>query len=130
MKKSRNIYIKVLSLFVGVMMMFSIIEINTISVKGKNSSYSIVFNANGGKGKMTKQTITRIDRVETGRYTFGTNFTKGDYLSTIVQFFVHVRGGAPFEVGRDKLLSFSPGRKRVTETFLNSFKGKDAKILR
>ncbi len=79
---------------------------------------------------MTKQTITRIDRVETGRYTFGTNFTKGDYLSTIVQFFVHVRGGAPFEVGRDKLLSFSPGRKRVTETFLNSFKGKDAKILR
>lgn len=49
MKKSRNIYIKVLSLFVGVMMMFSIIEINTISVKGKNSSYSIVFNANGGK---------------------------------------------------------------------------------
>ncbi len=77
-----------------------------------------------------KGKIKRIDRVETGRYTFGTNFTKGDYIPTIVSFIVHVFGEAPFEVGRDKLLSFSPGRKNVTETFLNSFKGKDSKILR
>ena len=74
--------------------------------------------------------IKNIERVQEGRYTFGTNFKKGDYIPTIVSFIVHVIGGAPFEVGRDKLLSFSPGRKRVTETFLNSFKGKDAKILR
>lgn len=74
--------------------------------------------------------IKRIDRVETGRYVHGTNYVKGDYIPTIVSFIVHVFGSAPFEVGRDKLLSFSPGRKNVTETFLNSFKGKDAKILR
>lgn len=77
MKKSRNIYIKVLSLFVGVMMMFSIIEINTISVKGKNSSYSIVFNANGGKGKMTKQTIA----YNTFAYIKKCSFTKKDIHS-------------------------------------------------
>ena len=74
--------------------------------------------------------IKRIDRVEIGRYTFGTNFVKGDFIPTMKHFIVHVFGGAPFEVGRDKLLSFSPGRKNVTETFLNSFKGKDSKILR
>lgn len=77
-----------------------------------------------------KNTIKRIDRVETGRYTFGTHFTEGDYIRTTVSFIVRVFRGAPFEVGRDKLLSFSPGRKNVTETFLNSFKGKDADILR
>lgn len=75
MKKSRNIYIKVLSLFVGVMMLFSIIEINTLSVKGKNSSYSIVFNTNGGKGKMTKQTIT----YNTFAYIKKCSFTKKGY---------------------------------------------------
>lgn len=79
---------------------------------------------------MKTHTIKRIDRVETGRYTFGTNFKKGDYIPTIVSFIVHVFGEAPFEVGRDKLLSFSPGRKKITETFLDTFKGKDTNILR
>lgn len=79
---------------------------------------------------MSKHTIKRIDRVETGRYTYGTNFKKGDFIPTMVSFIVHVFGEAPFEVKREKLLSFSPGRKNVTETYLESFKGKDAKILR
>ena len=74
--------------------------------------------------------IKRIDRVETGRYVHGTNYVKGDYIPTIVSFIVHVFGGAPFEVGRDKLLSFSPGRKKITEAFLDTFKGKDANTLR
>ena len=79
---------------------------------------------------MKKHTIKKIDRVEVGRYTFGTNFTKGDYIPTIVYFFVHVFGEAPFEVERGKILSHFPGRKRVTQTMLDSFKGKDANILR
>ncbi len=79
---------------------------------------------------MQKNTIKNIERRTEARFTFGSIFTKGDYLWPIVSFIVHVRGGAPFEVKREKLLSFSPGRKNVTETFLNSFKGKDANILR
>lgn len=75
-------------------------------------------------------TIKRIERVQEARYTYGTHFTTGDHLFTIISFVVYVFGGAPFEVKREKLLSFSPGRKNVTETFLESFKGKDAKILR
>ena len=79
---------------------------------------------------MKKGKIKRIERVTEARYTFGSFFTKGDFLWPIVSFIVYVRGEAPFEVGRDKLLSFSPGRKNVTETFLESFKGKDADLLR
>lgn len=79
---------------------------------------------------MKRGTIKRIKRVPEARFTHGTRFTKGDHLFTIVSFVAYVFGEAPFEVGRDKLLSFSPGRKNVTETFLNSFKGKDANILR
>lgn len=79
---------------------------------------------------MKNHTIKRVERVEERRYTFGTNYQKGDYIRPIVSFVVYVFGEVPFEVGRDKLLSFSPGRKNVTETFLNSFKGKDANILR
>lgn len=79
---------------------------------------------------MKKGTIKNIERRTEARYTFGSIFTKGDFLWPIVSFIVHVRGEAPFEVGRDKLLSFSPGRKNVTEPFLDTFKGKDANILR
>ena len=79
---------------------------------------------------MKKATIKRVERVETGRYTFGTPFGKGDYIPTIVSFIVHVFGGAPFETRREKILSNFPGRKRVTQPMLDSFKGKDAKILR
>ena len=73
--------------------------------------------------------IKRIDRVETGRYVHGTNFVKGDYIPTIVSFIVHVFGEAPFETKREKILSNFPGRKRVTQSMLDSFKGKDPKIL-
>jgi len=78
----------------------------------------------------SKGKIERIERVETGRYTQGTNFAKGDFIETVVSFIVYVFGEAAFEVSREKLLSFSPGRKRITEAYLDSFKGKDANILR
>lgn len=74
--------------------------------------------------------IKRIDRVETGRYTFGTNFKKGDYIPTIVSFIVHVFGEAPFEVERGEILKHFPGRKRVTQSMRDSFKGKDSSIFK
>lgn len=77
-----------------------------------------------------KGTIKNIERRTEARYTYGTNFTKGDFLWPIVSFIVYVRGEAPFEVKREKLLSFAPGRKKVTEPYLDTFKGKDANILR
>lgn len=78
----------------------------------------------------SKGKIERIERVEIGRYTQGTNFAKGDFIVTVVSFIVYVFGEAAFEVSREKLLNSSPGRKRITETYLDSFKGKDANILR
>ena len=79
---------------------------------------------------MKTNTIKRVERVEEGRYTYGTNFVKGDFIPTIVSFVAYVIGDAPFEVGRDKILSHFPGRQRITQTMLDSFKGKDANILR
>ncbi len=65
------------------------------------------------------------------RFVFGSCFSKGDYMpEDAPTFWVRVFGEKSFEVGRDKLLSFSPGRKKITETFLDSFKGKDANTLR
>ena len=65
------------------------------------------------------------------RFVFGSFFSKGDYIpEDAPTFWVRVFGEKSFEVGRDKLLSFSPGRKKITETFLDSFKGKDANTLR
>ena len=65
------------------------------------------------------------------RYVIGSHFSKGEYMPEDAPTFrVRVFGEKSFEVKRDKLLSISPGRKNVTETYLESFKGKDAKILR
>lgn len=65
------------------------------------------------------------------RFVFGSHFSKGEYMPEDAPTFgVRVFGEKSFEVGRDKILSCSPGRKRVTETLLDSFKGKDANILR
>lgn len=77
-----------------------------------------------------KGKIERIERVETGRFVQGTNFVKGDFIPMAVSFIVHVIGEAAFEVSREKLLSSSPGRERITDSFLDSFKGKDANTLR
>ena len=74
--------------------------------------------------------IKRIDRVETGRYTYGTNFVKGDYIPTETHFIVRPLGKAAFEVARTVILSFFPGKKRVSQNMLESFKGKDADLLR
>ena len=73
--------------------------------------------------------IKRVDRVETGRYTFGTNFKKGDYIPTIVSFIVHVFGEAPFEVERGEILRHFPGKQRVSQSMLDSFKSKDSSVL-
>lgn len=65
------------------------------------------------------------------RFVFGSCFSKGDYMhEDAPKFWVRVFGEKSFDVGRDKLLSFDPGRKKVTESFLDSFKGKDANTLR
>ncbi len=77
-----------------------------------------------------QETIKRVERVKTRRYTHGTNYVKGDYIPTTVFYVVYLVGGAVFETTREKILSCHPGRKRVTEPMLDSFKGKDAKVLR
>ena len=74
--------------------------------------------------------IKRVERVKIGRYAHGTTFAKGDYIITATFYVVYLVGGAVFETSREKILSCHPGRKRVTETMLESFKGKDANILR
>lgn len=74
--------------------------------------------------------IKRVERVKTGRYVHGTTFAKGDYIPTMVFYVVYLVGGAVFETSREKILSCHPGRKRVTEPMLDSFKGKDANVLR
>lgn len=79
---------------------------------------------------MKKHTIKRVERVKEGRYSFGSIFTKGDYIDTVVSFVAYVFGDAPFEVERSRILSHFPGRQRVTQNMLDSFKGKDANVLR
>lgn len=75
------------------------------------------------------ESIIRIPGLK--RFVFGSCFSKGDYMpEDAPTFWVRVFGEKSFEVGRDKLLSFSPGRKKVTEPYLDTFKGKDANILR
>lgn len=74
--------------------------------------------------------IKSIERAEWGRYAHGTNFSKGQFIATIVEFFVHVIGEASFKVDRGTLLKQDPGRQRITQSYLDSFKGKDASQLR
>lgn len=74
--------------------------------------------------------IKRVQRVKTSHYVHGTNYVKGDYNPVDIFYVVYLIGGAVFETSREKFLSCHPGRKRVTEPMLDSFKGKDANILR
>ena len=80
---------------------------------------------NTDKGK-----IKYIKKVETGCYIKGTHFSKGDYIPTETSYIVHVNEEDSFEVKREVILSFFPGRKKITEKLLDSFIGKDANILR
>ena len=74
--------------------------------------------------------IKCIERQQYGRYMHGQHFTKGDYIMPIVTFLVSVVKGASFEVDRDALLKHDPGRTRITRSYLDSFIGKDPKILK
>lgn len=64
----------------------------------------------GNKGK-----IKSIERsIPWAHFVHGTNYSKGDYLHTIVMFIVRVIGEVTFEVDRDTLLMQDPGRTRIT----------------
>lgn len=82
-----------------------------------------------GKNTSNKGKIEYIDRFKSGKYVQG-HFSKGDFIATTVMFVVHVMGQAAFEVGRDVLLKHDPKRTRITDKFLDSFKGKDSSILK
>lgn len=56
-------------------------------------------------------------------------YVKGEYMpEDEPKFWVHVKHGEDFEVGREAILKHFPDRKRITETLLDLFKGKDADI--
>ena len=65
------------------------------------------------------------------RYVQGDGFCKGEYMTEDAPtYWVRVSGEKSFEVERDRLLSFSPNRQRITDAFLDTFKGQDSKTLR
>ena len=69
------------------------------------------------------KSIIRIPGLK--RFVFGSCFSKGDYMPEDAPTFrVRVFGEKSFEVGRDKLLSFSPGRKKLLKPSLTALKAR------
>lgn len=74
--------------------------------------------------------IINVKRVETGKTSFGTNYSKGDYVATETHFMAKLATGAVVELTKAIIwtLSGRKGATRVSQKDLDLCKGKDIDI--
>lgn len=74
--------------------------------------------------------IVEVVRSILKRYVQGENYSKGDYNQEETHYWVKTSDGEDFETTREKILSFFPDRKNITDNLLEQLKGKDADRLK